>query len=157
MARHGSTTQVGSIGEERRELGRLPQGVDRDLGSQDKILTYSQTLFLITHDDLFGVHALVPTHRQAIFAIGRGGPHPDIDADTNFEPNANTSTITNRNTDVVIYASINAWVNVEVFGFWNIIWLFTNRVTNTHCAIILSRLVIGATTFSQSRRYMMGG
>ncbi|PPS12215.1 hypothetical protein GOBAR_AA08433 [Gossypium barbadense] len=85
------------------------------------------------------------------------GPHPDIDADTNFEPNANTSTITNRNTDVVIYASINAWVNVEVFGFWNIIWLFTNRVTNTHCAIILSRLVIGATTFSQSRRYMMGG
>ncbi|MBA0671389.1 hypothetical protein Goklo_024031 [Gossypium klotzschianum] len=74
---------------------------------EDEILTHSQTIFLIRHNVLFGLHALVQSCRQVISTICGSDDILHPNTDVNVEPNVDASTVTDGDIDTDIDTVIN--------------------------------------------------
>ncbi|KAH1081697.1 hypothetical protein J1N35_021458 [Gossypium stocksii] len=76
-------------------------------------------------------------------------PHTNVDVDTNVNACTDTNGDTNVNNDALINANFDVQVNANIFGFYDIIWLFNDNVTKTQRIVVLSRWVINAVWISR--------
>ncbi|KAH1064897.1 hypothetical protein J1N35_029884 [Gossypium stocksii] len=127
---------------------------DATVRIEDRILTYPQFTLLITvhfiNHVFFTSNTLCTTvapyfylsHKYIFQEISIPSVlriHANIDVDANAKSDIDAYDNTDVDTDAIIDASINVWVNIDVFACYNIVRLFANSVKNTHIVIILSR------------------
>ncbi|MBA0814612.1 hypothetical protein Gohar_020429 [Gossypium harknessii] len=115
-------------------IDSVRDGGDSRIGSGDatvwdRILTHLRAFYLIGHDDLFSVHALVQSYWQTI------STDVDVNVKANVDSDADACTDTDGNTNTVI----NAHINFDVFEFCDVVRLFIGSVINTHRVVVLSR------------------